>query len=1574
MKKQLNILLLTMLILSQTILGPSATVFASDGNNTESSGAIEKESQEIIENEMEFFTDDTDEEATPPEVDEVENENPTEQEPEVDGEVPKEDEDLNLPEGNPDDITNPSEDDSEDSQQSTEDDSLEEENKTPEEIEKENAVNNQIPLSATEDVNLSDDVTLTFDKLVVNGTEIRNESDAESIIAVLGDKVKVFYSFKIEAKQDSGPGSYFTFDLPPSLLNFNQGGLNGVLTDDDVKLEYTTNEKKVTVKVIEGFLGEGSPFEGELDFHAEFSAEGADAGLDQELIIPIVGSDSITIPFTFKPSTTDQSMSKSGKPVIEGNGRYIEWEVWANREGALLNDAKLNDVTDGKHELEGEITIEKFAVGLAGVGGSLGTVSKNSFPIELENGKYAYKLTYKTIVTHIQQDVTEEFTNTVTLNNGEKELYASGKVSHKYGEKLEKTAIDKDKYKAKWQIAYNYFGSKVDSRTLTDTITGPHKVIPGSIKVYNVTVNASGEGEKGADTNLGSTATIHDSGKGFDITLNSPNGEAYLIEYETEYEKDFVIGGTNVENTVTDGPNRDSAGFGIAENIFTKTRGNIDFDNKVITWTLSVNVEKDMKSFIIEDTFTNYTEGGTRQTLLGEDDNQFTISNGIQPTSATVTDKTKGFKLEFGDLRKGTNFTVTYKTKFDILPNGTAYGAYENKANAKWNSPVDNKDYSVEKSAGYYPGDTSPTKNNGYKNGTFDHANQVFNWNVAVNINKQQINGSTLVDTIGDGHELVPRSIKIHKLILSDNDEGEKGEEVTTGFNLKEDSKKQFTLTFTDDTTDAYLLTYQTKDSDAIIGNDGTAIYANEAIFDTANNGEFPLSASVKVKHANELIKKNASPNGIEETITWKIEVNKSHSKLGEITLTDIMSDNQLILEETFEKREIKMNEEGTISYGEWEKVTIEKLADKNGFTLELGNLDKKGYEIRYKTFFLGGEGDKFSNKATINYLGEESGIDKDSGVTDKEFKFNDSSGTISSKKGKLELHKVGKNPATGSIVNLKGITFELWNKSGTIKIAEAVTDENGKLTIDNIRYGKYMLKEKGTPLEYIPLPENGIEIIMSKELNYNESEEFYIVENLEKVQSVKLTKTDAEDADKMLGGAVFKLYKNGIELPEEYTTNSNGEIVVEKLEPGTYYFKETKAPDNYILSANDSENQSDSFTINADTKDLIELIKTNKRGVGSLVITKQDAASNAVLSDTEFELRNSKGDVVGNENQVTNANGQITYTNLPYDTYTLKETKAKTGYVPNNQEYVIVVSDADVDGKVFTKTITNQKINRSVLLTKYNADKTLALPNAVFELRKMNSSLPEGYEVVTTFPSEKLITDENGRIYLEGLQPGEYQFVETQAPSGYYVNNEPVSFTITTYQTSTIPVEKTNNRIPDPVWPGPVEPGKPVDPDKPKPVEPGKPVDPNKPDPTDPTEPGKPGEEDPTDPTEPGKPGEEDPTDPTKPGKPGEEDPTNPSKPGKPGIDPTKPGNNGSVVGEGGSKVPGNTNKPGKGNKPSSGTVQSGGGSKNPNANASGKETLPQTGEQLYLYMTILGFVLILAGGFMVRRRKINE
>lgn len=157
-------------------------------------------------------------------------------------------------------------------------------------------------------------------------------------------------------------------------------------------------------------------------------------------------------------------------------------------------------------------------------------------------------------------------------------------------------------------------------------------------------------------------------------------------------------------------------------------------------------------------------------------------------------------------------------------------------------------------------------------------------------------------------------------------------------------------------------------------------------------------------------------------------------------------------------------------------------------------------------------------------------------------------------------------------------------------------------------------------------------------------------------------------------------------------------------LSPGDYCFIETDTPDYYLLPAEENQRKH-SFTIKKDQTTFTEIKVENTRGKGSLIITKVDDVNNYLLLDgVEFTIINSSGTML---KAAITVNEKIEFANLPYDTYTITETKAHIDYVPNGSS-VEVMLDGNTDGIIIEKTIKNIRKDCSVELTKYNNDKSL--------------------------------------------------------------------------------------------------------------------------------------------------------------------------------------------------------------------------------------------------------------------------
>ncbi|MBU7468019.1 LPXTG cell wall anchor domain-containing protein [Lactiplantibacillus plantarum] len=262
-----------------------------------------------------------------------------------------------------------------------------------------------------------------------------------------------------------------------------------------------------------------------------------------------------------------------------------------------------------------------------------------------------------------------------------------------------------------------------------------------------------------------------------------------------------------------------------------------------------------------------------------------------------------------------------------------------------------------------------------------------------------------------------------------------------------------------------------------------------------------------------------------------------------------------------------------------------------------------------------------------------------------------------------------------------------------------------------------------------------------------------------------------------------------------------------------------------------------------------------------TIELTKHDAATKAVLAGAVYELQDSTGKVI-QTGLTTDSQGQLIVKNLRAGDYQFVETKAPFGYELNTTPVKFTLGGIKPE-------VAFQVSQDDVTLTKTDATTKAALAGAVYELQDATGKVLK----------MGLTTDTTGQLTVSGLTAGNYQFVETKAPSGYQLNAAPLSFTIKPNQTAVVTVAATDEPVTEP---GTTEPGKPGEPGTTEPSQPGEPGT---------TEPSKPGEPGTTEPSQPGEPGT---TEPSKPGEPGTTEPSQPGKPGEPGT--TEPGNPGTT------------------------------------------------------------------------------
>ena len=183
---------------------------------------------------------------------------------------------------------------------------------------------------------------------------------------------------------------------------------------------------------------------------------------------------------------------------------------------------------------------------------------------------------------------------------------------------------------------------------------------------------------------------------------------------------------------------------------------------------------------------------------------------------------------------------------------------------------------------------------------------------------------------------------------------------------------------------------------------------------------------------------------------------------------------------------------------------------------------------------------------------------------------------------------------------------------------------------------------------------------------------------------SAVLTKKD--DAGQLVGGAVYGLYHKATGSDKfvkvgSYTTEADsqsenyGELKVENLKWGEYYFVEEKAPTGYELSSEHVE-----FTIDKDSvQNTVYLETVDNRMAGSVKLVKVDKADHGKkLAGAVYELFRTDGTkcVAGVDYQLpagmteikTGTDGSVTLTGIKQGGYYLKESVAPASYTLSDE------------------------------------------------------------------------------------------------------------------------------------------------------------------------------------------------------------------------------------------------------------------------------------------------------------------
>lgn len=379
-------------------------------------------------------------------------------------------------------------------------------------------------------------------------------------------------------------------------------------------------------------------------------------------------------------------------------------------------------------------------------------------------------------------------------------------------------------------------------------------------------------------------------------------------------------------------------------------------------------------------------------------------------------------------------------------------------------------------------------------------------------------------------------------------------------------------------------------------------------------------------------------------------------------------------------------------------------------------------------------------------------------------------------------------NAAQSASLSHNGTSYTTNSKlyNGTKSLYDfAITNLKGN---DNIRI--VVLDDK------TPGPQKGNLSIMKKSANpeITDNNPCYSLKDAE--YGVYKTEADAKADKNKVDTLIIGKYDN-----TERNKNWSNEI---KLDPGTYYVKETKAPKGYALNPNAVKvviEAGKNTWIGEESNDFVDYPQSDPV---SILLGKVDKETNknkpqgsASLEGAEFTVKYYKGlydEDPAKSGQTparswvlkTNANGMTSLNDklkvsgdafyyasngdptLPVGTITIQESKAPKGYFINNEVFVrkITISGDIEDVDTYNQPEILEKVIK-FNIKKVQVGTSTPVSGAVFLHTK-----PDG-------TTESLTTDEKGEITITGLETGIQKIKESKAPDGYQLNTNEVVFEV---------------------------------------------------------------------------------------------------------------------------------------------------------------------------------------------------
>lgn len=1038
----------------------------------------------------------------------------------------------------------------------------------------------------------------------------------------------------------------------------------------------------------------------------------------------------------------------------------------------------------------------------------------------------AYKITYQTKVNSgVIIDKSTTYTNSVVTGTGDSKE-ASG-IAIQQNLIKGYSNVDYEKKTADWTITVNKNNYEMNNWTLDDQFeSGGLVLIDDSFKIQDTTNNKTLQKDKDY------TLTKKPEHKGFTLALigdYAKTDSQFKITYTTTFNADYS--NESVKNTAqstwtdqygNERTNKVSSGF--TPNHQTTNNGfkngSYNAVSKEITWKIGVNYNGEpTKNPYIKDAITDPQQFVPGSVVI----KSYTINKNGSITEGDALDPSK-YEVEEPSEKNERTLTVHLKTgdsvpyliefKTSLKGKVIDQNKYTNKATYHNDGYADR---TLTGSVSVVDGGSLIFKG-GKQNGSY------IDWSINVNSSQSTLDDVKVTDTPDENQILDADSFKVYQAKYDENGvvKDSSGNLIAGDVELQKD--KDYTLNIkTDNTTGeqsfvlefigsykqidrAYVIKYRSliniagtsghvKNKVSISGTNvkEQTQETSSSIFVAISSGDGSGSGE---KGSLTIFKTGEDNNALEgaDFQLWSEDAKQllrtgTTDSGGKLTFGNIRYGSYVL-------KEIKAPDGYTIShaYAKGVSVKIDSNSSKTGALYKVVNQQNKVTLIKQDehnnplagaVFKL----EKKSNDGTYTLIRTDIKSDKNgkvemNGLPAGYYRLTETQAPagfiVNTKAIHFSIAKNEKNQVSdvnlGAMTNyqgkvsltkenaegqkLEGAVFNIVDQDGNIVKEKLTSDKDGKVEASGLTPGRYAFVETKAPSGYVLNTKKKEFTISESAAGKPEAADAGIAVNDK--GSVELTKEEADG--QKLEGAVFRIIdKEGNTVQEGLTSDENGRVTASGLAPGHYAFVETKAPSGYVLNTEKIEFAiSDSAAGKPDPADAGIAINYK----GSVELTKENTEGQK-LEGAVFNIVDQEGNTV-QEELTSDKDGKVKASGLAPGRYAFVETKAPSGYVLNTEKKEFTISESAAGKPEPAEAGIVVNYLGSVQLTKEDQDGK-GLAGAVFKITDTNG------ETVR----DDLVSKEDGKIEVDGLAPGSYQFVEKQAPDGYLLSEKPVSFTI---------------------------------------------------------------------------------------------------------------------------------------------------------------------------------------------------